>query len=369
MKILVSGGGRCNLTTTVTGPALEAAYGAVAGRWLRHALRAYPPAALRAAIEAAGVPLKEEALEKVFPVSDRAADVLAALLRRGRGRGCAPGLRAAGHVRSTAWARASAPKRRRGRSSARTVVLASGGRSYPQMGTTGDGYRLAATLGHTVTPTLPALAPLALSEPWVHALAGLGAADCALALVDRAGRVLARRRRPLLFTHQGLSGPGPMDLSGWVEEAGPGSVLTLDFLPALTREALDAALRAGIATGGRRQAWTLLPESAARAPAPRPRRAGRRDGERGGARPRGPRAPRRSRSRTCASPWPAASASPRRRSRAAASRWTEVDARTMASRVAPGLFICGELLDVDGPIGGYNFQAAFATGRLAGLNA
>ena len=76
VKILVSGGGRCNLTTTVTGPALEAAFGKAAARWLRHALRAFPPSALRAFIESTGVALHEEALEKVFPVSGRAGDVL-----------------------------------------------------------------------------------------------------------------------------------------------------------------------------------------------------------------------------------------------------------------------------------------------------
>jgi hypothetical protein len=180
--------------------------------------------------------------------------------------------------------------------------------------------------------------------------------------------MLARRRRPLLFTHQGLSGPGPMDLSGWVEEAGYGCALVLDFLPSQTSEDLDAALRAGIAQGGRRQAWALLPEVL-------PERFRRALAEQAGARGVAADLDRAARLRLVA-------ALKRLRlsvagtlgfAKAEVTRGgiplAEVDPRTMASRLVPGLFICGELLDVDGPIGGYNFQAAFATGRLAGLSA
>lgn len=366
-KILVSGGGRCNLTTTVTGPALEAAYGEAAGRWLRHALRAYPPAALRAEFEAAGLPLKEEALEKVFPVSDRAADVLAALLRRAEDAGVALhcGRPVTALAREDEGFRAETPA---GPIRATRVILASGGRSYPQMGSTGDGYALAAALGHSVTATLPALAPLRCEAPWVHALAGLSVEDCGLALADAAGRLLVRRRRPLLFTHQGLSGPGPMDVSGWVEAAGAGCTLTLDFAPLLSRDALDAAIRAGIASGGRRAAWTLLPDAL-------PGRLRRALAEQAGA--VGPAAAldRAARGRlvVAVKALPLAVAGTLGFAKAEVTRGgiplDEVDPRTMASRRVPGLFICGELLDVDGPIGGYNFQAAFATGRLAGLSA
>ena len=367
VKILVSGGGRCNLTTTVTGPALEAAYGAAAGRWLRHALRAFPPAALRALIEAAGVPLKEEALEKVFPASDRAADVLAALLVQAE----AADVRLACGRPGTALAREGEGFRAEtpaGPLRAGAVILASGGRSYPQMGTTGDGYRLAAMLGHSVTPTLPALAPLALDAPWLHALAGLSLADCGLALEDAAGRTLARRRRPLLFTHQGLSGPGPMDLAGWVEAAGAGATLVLDALPTLTREQFDALLRAGIAAGGRRAAWTLLPEVL-------PERLRRALADQAGAGGSAASLDRAGRGRLVAAAkgLRLAVAGTLGFAKAEVTRGGiplgEVDPRTMASRLVPGLFICGELLDVDGPIGGYNFQAAFATGRLAGIHA
>lgn len=367
VKILVSGGGRCNLTTTVTGPALEAAYGAAAGRWLRHALRAYPPAALRAEIEAAGVPLKEEALEKVFPVSDRAADVLAALLGRAEAAGVAfhCGRPVTALVLEGEGFRAETLA---GPIHARAVILACGGRSYPQMGTTGDGYALAAALGHSLTPTRPALAPLRLEIPWLQALAGLSVEDCGLALADDAGRPLARRRRPLLFTHQGLSGPGPMDVSGWAEEAGPGCRLTLDFLPALSREALDAALRAGIAESGRRAAWTLLPAAL-------PERLRRALAEQAGAAGSAAELDRAGRARlvgavkAMALPVDGTLGFARAEVTRGGIPLDEVDPRTMASRRAPGLFICGELLDIDGPIGGYNFQAAFATGRLAGLSA
>lgn len=363
VKILVSGGGRCNLTTTVTGPALEAAFGKAAARWLRHALRAFPPSALRAFIESTGVALHEEALEKVFPVSGRAGDVLEALLRRAREAGVAIETeRPVTAIRREADGfQLDTPA---GPLAARRVILAAGGRSYPQMGTTGDGYALAASLGHSVTPTVPALAPLAVDLDWVHALSGLTLPDAVIAVEDVDGRHLATRRRPLLFTHRGLSGPGPMDVSGWVAAAGAGCALVLDLAPDLPRERVDAALRAG----GARPTHALLPEAL-------------------------PERLRRALAAQAGADVPAASLDRAARLRlvdavkslrlpvagtlgfakAEVTRGgiplDEVDPRTMASRLVPGLFICGELLDVDGPIGGYNFQAAFATGRLAGLQA
>ena len=159
LKILISGGGRCNLTTTRSGPDLEAQYGRTRGRWLRHALRAFPPSALVALVRDAGVPVQEEDLDKIFPVSGRAADVLQALLALAEEAGVelvtgAPMLDlqrdGAGFLvdsGSTSWA-------------ADRVILATGGLSYPKTGTTGDGYRVCQELGHRLVDPRPALAPL-----------------------------------------------------------------------------------------------------------------------------------------------------------------------------------------------------------------
>jgi predicted Rossmann fold flavoprotein len=368
LKILISGGGRCNLTTTRAGADLEAQYGAARGRFLRHALRAFPPTALRAFIEQAGVPLQEEDLDKLFPVSQKARDVVDALLRQVAQSGAQLAL---GTPVRDVVAHASGDftvRTDRGDVQAASVVLATGGLSYPKTGATGDGYPWCRALGHTVTATWPALAPLAVAEPWVRELQGIVLHGVALTSLDAARQPVTTRVRPILFTHKGLSGPAPMDLAGDVEQAQGAAAVRFDFAPDRRADELEAEWLALAAAHGGRRASSVLPAAL----------------------------PERVRAALCAQAggdvplanWPR----PQRRALVAATKGlvvpvgrslgydhaevtrggvalAEIDARTMQSKVRPGLFVCGELLDVDGPIGGFNFQAAFATGRLAGLHA
>ena len=258
LKILISGGGRCNLTTTRHGNDLEAQYGLPRGRFLRHALRSFPPTALREFIEAAGVPLQEEDLEKLFPVSQQARDVVAALLRLAQQAGVVlqTGCALRGLV---ATAGGFAVQSDGGGVEAQSVVLATGGLSYSKTGATGDGYPICRAFGHTITATYPALAPLQVGTPWVTALQGIVLQDVDLAVVDAQGRELRRRRRPILFTHRGLSGPGPMDLSGDVEEQRGGATLLFDFAPETTREQLEQQWLALGAAHGSRRVESVLP--------------------------------------------------------------------------------------------------------------
>ena len=367
LKILISGGGRCNLTTTLTGAELERQYGERRGRFLRHALRAYPPDALCREITAAGVPLHEEDLDKIFPDSQQAKDVLAALLRLAREAGVQ--LVTTSPVtaltrRGERWLVGSAS----GEYVADAVILATGGLSYPRTGATGDGYRFAAALGHGLVPPVPALAPLALDLPWVHELAGIVLEGVELTVLDRGGAALCTRRRPILFTHKGLSGPAPMDLSGHVEEQGGGCTLRFDFAPELGAEALEQHLLELAQSSGRKHALHGLPAAL-------PERLRLVLCRLAGADTTLAALPREARRRlvaVCKS-----LTLPVERSlgfaHAEVTRGgiplAEVDPRTMASKLVPGLHLCGEILDLDGPIGGFNFQAAFATGRLAGLSA
>ncbi|HEB53619.1 MAG TPA: NAD(P)/FAD-dependent oxidoreductase [bacterium] len=369
LKIRISGGGRCNLTTTREGRDLEAQYGTRRGRWLRHALRSFPPKALRAFFEAAGVPLREEDLEKLFPVSQRAQDVVDALLRlladSGAELRCEAALRELGHDGGGFRCRTGAGSLR-----AAAVVLATGGLSFPKTGATGDGYAWCRAFGHTIAPTFPALAPLRVEAPWVRALQGIVLHGVEIACRDARGRATLRRRRPILFTHKGLSGPAPMDLAGDVEELCGAASVGFDFLPDVPREQLEQDWLAAARAHGTRRVESLLPAAL----------------------------PERVRHALLAlaeidrSTTLAGLAKPARRRLLAAVKdlrvpvakslgyqaaevtrggvaLDEVDARTMQSKLQPGLFLCGELLDIDGPIGGFNFQAAFATGRLAGLHA
>jgi predicted Rossmann fold flavoprotein len=365
LKILISGGGRCNLTTTRTGADLEREYGARRGRFLRHALRAFPPAALRELITAAGVPLQEEDLEKVFPCSGKASDVLDALVRMADRAGVElrTGSPMTGVRREDGAFAVTTPH---GVVRAGSLVLCTGGKSYPKSGATGDGYAAAAALGHTVTPTHPALAPLRTDAEWTHGLAGIVLPAPVLSLLDKEGVVVNRRRRPVLFTHKGLSGPAPMDLAGDVEELGGACTVVLDLAPDEPAEGLERALTAQAAMAGKRAAAHALPREL-------PERL--RLALAGLAAAEAPLAalPRAARQRLVGllKRLPVPVAGSLGFDHAEVTRGgvalDEVDPRTMASLRMPGLYVCGELLDVDGPIGGFNFQAAFATARLAGL--
>jgi predicted Rossmann fold flavoprotein len=370
LKILISGGGRCNLTTTREGADLEAQYGPRRGRWLRHALRSFGPGDLRRHVETLGVRLQEEDLEKVFPVSGRAAEVVDAL--------CADALAAGVQIRHEVSMRALRPvpagggclavESSAGSFVAASVVLATGGLSYPKTGATGDGYPVAQALGHSLVRPVPALAPLSVEEDWLHELQGL-VLDARLTLRGPSGAVLVQRRRPTLITHRGLSGPGPMDVSGFVEEVGGGCVLELDLLPDLRREDLERALLEGARAQGRRRVHHLLPGQV-------PERLRIALCRRAGVEDRLAAELSKVGRRQLVELLKALPIPVDRSLGFKAAEITrggipleEVDSRTMRSRCHPSLFVCGEILDVDGPIGGFNFQAAFATGRLAGLEA
>lgn len=367
LKILISGGGRCNVTTTRQGDDLERQYGPERGRFLRHALRTLPPVAVRALFEQLAVPLREEDLEKLFPVSQQARDVLQGLLRHAASAGAqlATGAPVVSATHDGAAFVVATPL---GTVRAESLVLATGGRSYPKTGATGDGYALCAAFGHTITNTVPALAPLRVEAPWVRALQGIVLQDVDLALLSPAGKVLRQRRRPILFTHKGLSGPAPMDLAGDLEE-GLGNVLRFDLLPERTAAELEAEWLARCAQHGQRKVEALLPQHL-------PERLQRTLTELAGcAGTTLANLGRDARRRllACVKDLRVEVASSLGFDHAEVTRGgvalREIEPRTMASRLRPGLFVCGELLDVDGPIGGFNFQAAFATGHLAGRSA
>jgi predicted Rossmann fold flavoprotein len=367
LKILISGGGRCNVTTTRSGQDLEDQYGQRRGRFLRHALRTLPPAAVRALFEQLGVPLQEEDLEKLFPVSQQARDVLDALLRYARDQGAelraqAPLLAVRADGDAFAVTTPGAALR------AQSVVLATGGRSYPKTGATGDGYAIAAAFGHTITRTVPALAPLWIEDAWLRELQGIVLQDVELSSLDAQGRVLCRRTRPILFTHKGLSGPAPMDLAGDVEEHA-GAAVRFDFAPGRTAEQIEAEWLLAGRSQGRAHAESLLPAHLqARVQTALCQLAGCAE------QPLATLA-RDARRRLLALvkdlrvPVPKSLGFDHAEVTRGGVALDEIDPKTMQSKLQPGLFVCGELLDVDGPIGGFNFQAAFATGRLAGLHA
>jgi len=368
-KILVSGGGRCNVTHhAVTAGDYHGPKNVV-----NRVLRAFGVDDTIAWFADMGVTLKREPTGKLFPTTDAARTVLDALLHRCDRLG----------VRLLTAHRVAAVEKvpdtffrvegDAGVVTASRVVLATGGRSLPKTGSDGQGYALARSLGHTVTPTYPALVPLVLDGPGFDAaLSGVSHEAELSTFVE--GRRVDRRAGSLLWTHFGISGPVAMDASrAWTTATGEGrpAEVRASLLPGETFDTVDAALAAAGSQDGKRSVGRWLAEAAL------PAKVAAAVADHAGLDPglplaRLPRGTRRSLTHALtALPLPV------HRDRgwnyaevtAGGVPVAEVDPRTMASRRCDGLHLVGEILDVDGRIGGFNFQWAWATGHLAGVAA
>jgi predicted Rossmann fold flavoprotein len=248
------------------------------------------------------------------------------------------------------------------------VILTTGGQSYPGSGTTGDGYRIAAALGHRIVAPRPALVPLTTAAAWIAELRGVTLPDVAVRVVDGA-QSLAQRRGSLLFAHFGLSGPVILDVSRVVSghPAPQTLVVEIDLLPATAAPDLDRWLRDESLTSGKKQLAIVLSQQVPRRLAEtaleqaqlfRDRKAAALSKDE-----RGRLVDAMKRLRV---PITGTLGFKKAEVTAGGVALDEVDSRTMQSKLVPNLYLAGEVLDVDGPIGGYNFQAAWSTGWLAG---
>jgi predicted Rossmann fold flavoprotein len=369
VKILMSGGTRCNLTHATDNRGIVAAFGPP-GQFLHSALAAFSVEETIAFFEQAGVPTKVEETGKVFPVSNKAADVLGALLARLQSSGAALALgEPVLDLKPGSAGLAVATSHRV--VTARRVVLTSGGQSYPGSGTTGDGYGLTARLGHIIVPPRPALVPITVAAPWVAELRGITVPDATVRILN--GReTLAARRGSLLFAHFGLSGPVILDISRVVSgHPRPQSLLVeIDLLPALKEPEFEDHLRRESGAAGKKPLAAILSVYF-------PRRlgemmlgvAGLPIDRRAASLSRGERAALVRVVKHVQLPATGTLGFGRAEVTAGGVALGEVDSRTLRSKKVPELFIAGEVLDLDGPIGGYNFQAAFSTGWLAGTAA
>lgn len=369
VKILMSGGTRCNLTHATDNRGIVEAFGP-AGRFLHSALAALSVDDTIAVFENEGVATKVEETGKVFPVSNRAADVLDALLRRlaRSGAALALGEPVLQLRRTEAGFALTTPGRVVG---AGRVILTTGGQSYPGSGTTGDGYRLLADFGHTIVPPRPALTPITTSAAWIASLRGVTLPNTAVRVLDGPS-VLAARRGSLLFAHFGLSGPVILDVSRAVSgHPRPQSlVIEIDLLPDWTEAAVDELLRNESLASGKKQLAVVLGNQLPRrlaeavleiAGLPRDRKAAALSKPDRG---KLVRAVKRLRV-----PVTGTLGFQKAEVTAGGVALDEIDSRSMRSKLIGDLYVAGEVLDLDGPIGGYNFQAAFSTGWLAGETA
>jgi predicted Rossmann fold flavoprotein len=366
-KILISGGGRCNILPTALEP----------GRFvtdspahlLRRMLRSWPLAGQREFFEQElHIPLRlEEETAKLFPASNRAQDVRDGLVELARKRGVEflfdtslTGL----SPTSTGWRIETT----RGEMDARAVVLATGGLSVPKTGSDGTGIRIAGQLGHVVHDLYPALTPL-LAESGVHA--SLSGVSLTVRLRAKWRGKSTEASGGFLFTHRGYSGPSVLDLSHIAVRS------RMNAGDAETPAVIRAAWSPRDADGWRREieaspglvVTTLARELPRRLAEALLEGAGIPRDRRGAELRRGERIALLEALTAFVLPWTGDEGYRKAEVTGGGIALDEVDPRTLESRRHPGLFLCGEMLDAFGPIGGHNFSWAWSTGRAAGLGA
>ena len=365
-KLYITGKGRCNVTNACERDGFFAAV-VKNPRFLYSAFAAFDNRDLMALLERLGVPLKTERGGRVFPASDKSSDILRAMERHVR----ASGVQVRLHTRAIGLriedGAVCAVRTENGEIPCEAAIIATGGCSYPQTGSTGDGYRLAAEAGHAVEPPRGALVPLVTEETWPAALAGLTLKNVTLSAYREQKRLFQSEPGEMLFTHFGVSGPLVLTLSSLIAEEPAGVRLAIDLKPGLTQEQLDARLLRDLDANRQKQLagalHALLPERLLLAVL---EQAGVDAQKRVSELKRGERMAVRDTLKAlpltvrCARPIEEAVVT-----RGGVSV-REVRSRDLASKRIRGLYFAGEVLDVDAVTGGYNLQIAWSTGALAG---
>ena len=362
-KLLITGKGRCNVTNDCT-PAEILQNTPRNGRFLYSAMTAYPPEKVKAFFEDRGCALKTERGNRVFPVSDKAASILDCLrqeLRRLRVTVETARVKAI----LTEDGRVSGVETPNERISAGRVILATGGASYPTTGSTGDGYAMAAALGHTIIPAEGSLVPLETAGRDCQDMQGLSLRNCGVKLLNAKGKVLYKDFGELLFTHFGVSGPTVLSASCHLK--GEGCRLVIDLKPALEENKLDERIQRDLEMYKNRAMENALTDLLPRSMIPVVLR------------------------RLEIDPAMQANSLTKQKRRALVEllkgfsveitgkrpvseaiitsggvKVGEIDPKTMESKKVPGLYFAGEIIDCDAYTGGFNLQIAWATAYAAG---
>ncbi|MCX6766867.1 MAG: NAD(P)/FAD-dependent oxidoreductase [Candidatus Moranbacteria bacterium] len=377
-KLLITGKGRCNLTRDeVDLKELVSQFGQN-GKFLFSSLAEFGPRDVMKFFEDAKLPVKTERGGRVFPVSNKSYDVLRVMedyLKKNKVK-IIFGSEIVGFESDGKKIKGVKLKHEKGKPGNRTIsaekfILCTGGKSYPLTGSTGDGYQWAKDLGHTIIAPVPALVPIKTKETWVKDVQGLSLKNVEIKLIQN-DKIKDSRFGEMLFTHFGLSGPVVLDVSKEVGQlAANGEVaISIDLKPALSAEQLDTRLQRDFANNGKKDFVNYLPELLPQ--------------------------------KMIATIIKLSGIDPRKKVSAVTGaerkklvnllkdlRLTadgtagfdqavitsggvnlkEVNSKTMQSRIVDNLFFAGEILDVDGPTGGYNLQICWSTGYAAGTYA
>ncbi|MGD1047621.1 MAG: NAD(P)/FAD-dependent oxidoreductase [Candidatus Krumholzibacteriaceae bacterium] len=370
-KLSITGNGRCNLTNTDETDEFVRNFGAN-GRFLYRALTELSRHDLVAFFKGHGVETREEDGGRIFPARGNSESVVRALERYLRRLGVAVRLNSRVEkitVDSVSGAVTGVKAGgREGIIEANNVILATGGLSYPRTGSTGDGYSMARTLGHTIVSPRPALVPLETREQFPKDLRGISLRDVRVTVVSDGKRV-ASENGSLLFTHFGVSGPVVLSLSALVVELldeGRKVEISIDFTPALDGAAPAKWLVEALAGSGRRSIGTVMRALMPKALVPVLMRS---SGIAADGKCSGITGDERKRLAALLADFRLRITRARSIDEAIVTRGgidlKEINPRTMESRKVKGLYFCGEIMDIDGRTGGYNLQAAFSTAYLA----
>lgn len=363
-KLNITGKGRCNVTNACS--AEEVLRNVPRnGKFLYSAMSAFPPERMMAWLESRGCPLKVERGNRVFPRSDKAASVIEALerelkarqVRMERGRAMKI-LTQDGAVCAVETENRTYPCRR--------VILATGGCSYPATGSTGDGYRLARELGHEIVEPTGSLVPLEAEGRDCQELQGLSLRNVAVRLINQKGKTVYQDFGELLFTHFGLSGPTVLSASAHMRK-GDSYIFSIDLKPALDEGKLDARILRDLEQYQNRTMENAMTDLLPRSLIPVIlRRAGIDPQMQANAVTRGQRRALLDMLKNFQVKIRGKRPVEEAIVTSGGIALRQVDPRTMASRLTPGLYFAGEILDCDGYTGGFNLQIAWATAYAAG---
>ena len=368
IKLLISGGGKCNITHGGKVEDLCKQFRSNESKFLKHSLYRFTNRDILSFIDQFGVETYEREDGRIFPTSGKAGDVVHALRRM--------------MERENVEIRLSVPVEKiirddegvcgvmtpDGIIQTRHVILAAGGASYPKTGTSGDAFPWLKELGHTIIPLRPALAPILLTPPPPSEWQGVALRDCMLK-AKAAGETAAAARGDILFTHQGISGPASLEISRDTALALEDHHIDIfvDAVPDEPETRLQEHCIADIAANGGRKTETMVEQFVPQRLAGFVLASAGIDGAKKCHQLK--KEERTAIVRTLKN-WKIGRVKeiPLERGEVTAGGvdLREVNAKNMKSRVVKGLYICGEALDVAGPIGGYNLQAAFSTGYVAG---
>ncbi len=361
-KLLITGKGRCNVTNNSSSQNVLNNTPRN-GRFLYSAMDACSPQDVMAFFEEMGCPLKTERGERVFPQSDRSQSILDALQKALRQSGVTLDEARAEHILVEADA-ITGVQTDRGRRDCRWVILATGGLSYPATGSTGEGFRMARELGHTVTPCEGSLVPLETAGTDCQDMQGLSLRNVGVKLLNARGKVLYKDFGELLFTHFGVSGPTVLSASAHLK--GDCS-LVLDLKPALDEGKLEARILRDLEVYRNRSMENALTDLLPRSMIPVILRRIGVDGELQA------NSFTKQNRRDLIQTLKAFSIDITGKRPVAEAivtsggiKVSEIDPRTMASKLVSGLYFAGEIIDCDAYTGGFNLQIAWATAQAAG---